>query len=419
MGFFCAMSTAFRQRSWLASVATVRVVMLMGLSGTPSFAQVTTDPTTTFQLREVLSIGDDETAPAAYLLTGPRHIRTDADGRIYVAEPRRNHVRVFGPEGPFLGALGRSGQGPGEFTQLGAIALDADGRLVAYDRMLQRFTRFPPLDQIDSFPLTDPEQLETFPNPEAHMIHPAFMYGLPNGRFVLFYQPIMDDSLDQPRLHVYDDSLRKVEAFGPPTEWTLPDDAVARQRTKYFYPFNGSHVAPGQSSVLLAPHFYNGILHRYAPTGEGTWALQLLEGRDPGHPTHTVLAHKVYARTERPSPDTFLPNREMGSYAAMSMSLPDGRQMLSAFLPRSKSLGVGQRSDGRVVHLSTSEDADGVRRLQIEVFGPNGQLQDVGRIKGFGHETGLRLRWVDRKNRLYLVDHRSGFPVLRVVELVE
>lgn len=390
-------------------------------------AQVDTEPTHEFELEEVLSIGDDEEAPREYLFTNPEHIRTDADGRIYVAEQRRSQIRVFSAQGQFLGTLGRSGRGPGEFSQVTAIALDSEERLVAYDRMLQRFIRFPPFEEIDSFPPTDPEQLETYPNPEEYMINPDFIYGLPDGQFVLFYQPLTDRSLDQPRLHVYDDSLDKVGAFGPPTEWKLPDDAVTRHQMKHFYPFAESHVAPGRASLLLAPHFYNGILHRYVPTGEGTWTLRFLEGRDPGHPTHTVLAHEVFSRNESPSPNSFLPNREPSSYAGMSSSLPDGRQMISAYLPRSKSYGVGRLRDGRVLHLSRSEDEDGVRKLQLELFGPDGHLQDVGRIEGFGHEKEKReavlqavrvhLHWVDRRNRLYLVDSRSGFPILRVMKL--
>lgn len=412
--------------TFFAKTLTFVVPLLVGLSGTTGYAQVETEPTTQLEFREVLSIGEDVEAPEEYLFSNPEHIRTDDDGRIYVAEQRRSQVRVFSAQGQFLGALGRSGRGPGEFSQVTAIALDSEERLVAYDRMLQRFIRFPPFEEIDSFPPTDPEQMETYPNPEEYRINPVFMYGLPGGRFVLFYQPLTDRSLDQPRLHVYDDSLDKVDAFGPPTEWKLPDDAVPRHQMKYHHAFAESHVAPGRSSLLLAPHFYHGTLHRYVPTGEGTWTLRFLDGRDPGHPTHTVLAHEVFSRNESPSPNSFLPNREPGSYSALSSSLPGGRQMISAYLPRSTTHGVGRLSDGRVLHLSRSEDEDGVKQLQLELFGPGGRLQDVGRIGGFVHEdekreavlqADLHLHWVDHRNRLYLVDSRSGFPILRVVKL--
>lgn len=408
------------------------LVALLALCFAPVdlLGQVEVDPNGKFELTEGLSIGGDENAPIEYLFSGIDHIRTDKAGRIYVSEGR-TEIRVYSREGEFLGALGRRGGGPGEFNQISAIAFDRKGerdRLVVYDRMRQQFTRFPPFEETDTFPPTDSDQLESFPNSEEYMINPAFMYGTPDGRFVLFYQPLTDHSLDQPRLHIYNNGLEKIEAFAPPEEWKLPEDEVTRHQMK-FSPrvFDDSHFAPSQSSLLLAPHFYNGILHRYRPSQDGTWSLRVLKGRDPGHPSHDVLAHEIFPAGE--VRQSLLPDRELGSYGVLKASLKNGRQMISAFISRSTSRGVGQLSDGRIVHLSVSEDENGIRQLQLEVFGPDGKLQDVGRIEGFVHSytereaatraTSVSLEWIDRRDRLYLVDCRSGFPVLRVMTLEE
>lgn len=398
-------------------------VVLLCVRAPQGFGQVDVEPSDQFELTEVLSIGDDEDAPLEYLFSSPQRVRTDADGRIYVAELRTDSVRVFGPNGDYLGALGRSGEGPGEFQDLRTIALDAEDRLVTYDRMLGRFTRFPSFEEIESFPL--PEQgVETHSNPEEFLLNPRFMYGLPNGHFVLYYHSLTDQSLDQPRLHVLSDSFQKVSSFGRPTAWDLPDDGFTTQLTKRFEVFSGSHVAPGSSRLLLSPWPYDGTLYQYVPGEDATWSIRTLEGRDPGHPTHEVVYHEVISPSEAQSGrhSSAPPCRQLNSSLERKLMRSCGR-------PRSTSMGVGQLSDGRIVHLSFSEDENGVPQLQLELFGADGTLEKVGRIERFQHEKsqyreaiqhiGVSVLWIDRRDRLYLVDRRSGAPVLRVMRREE
>lgn len=54
------------------------------------------------------------------------------------AEPGR--VLSFGDDGGFLGFLGRSGEGPGEFRRISALASAPDGSLYVFDRGLARVT---------------------------------------------------------------------------------------------------------------------------------------------------------------------------------------------------------------------------------------------------------------------------------------
>lgn len=392
------------------------LVLLFGFIIHDSVAQV--KPEVQFKFEEVLAIGDEESAPREYLFSDPSHIRTDTEGRIYIAEGRGgvgqgpgSRVRVFSPDGEFLGALGRSGEGPGEFKDIQAIALDSEGRLVVFDRQLDRFTRFPPFETIDSLPLPNTDRIKTVLNPEEHYLSPEFMYGLQDGRFVLFYQPARvykapsgEIFPNEPHLHVYSNRFEKRAAFGTPEEWKLSDDKFSQHIVRTTFFFGGSHVAPGASTLVLAPLLYRGTLYRYIPTDKGTWTLDRLEGREPGHPTHEVVES-----SENP----------------FNLFSSDG---IGARY-RSASHGVGRFNDGRIVHLSVSEDEDGIRQLQLELFSPDGTLQKAGRIQGFMHDrtefaevndaVEVHLLWVDRKNRLYLVDERTGFPILRVMKLAE
>lgn len=68
----------------------------------------------------------------------------DARGRIFALDRRSTTVRVFGPDGAFLYRIGRSGQGPGEFVNPWAMAMDPEGRLVVVDPAGGRVTVFRP-----------------------------------------------------------------------------------------------------------------------------------------------------------------------------------------------------------------------------------------------------------------------------------
>lgn len=366
---------------------------------------------TQFRLSDVLVIGGDESAPPEYLFTHPEHIRTDADGRIYVAEGRTTgnqpgrSVRVFGVNGEPLGRLGRGGEGPGEFQNISAIALDSDQQLVVFDQVLNRFTRFDTFQDIDRRPLPESDQITTYPVRADYQITVPFMHRLPDRQLVAFHQPGPGQRApDQPRLHVYDEALQRVTSLGQPDEWAMPNDAFSRHLMHTPLLFEGSHVAAQSPTLVLAPTLYAGVLYQYTREASGAWTLERLQGRDPGHATHEVVDS---------------PDRPFSLFTSAGI----GARY------RSASRGVGLLNDGRIVHLSVSEDESGRRQLQLELFSADGTLHNVGRIDGLEHSetdfqainqaVNVSLEWVDPQNRLYLVDRRSGFPVLRVVTLEE
>jgi hypothetical protein len=88
---------------------------------------------------EELRIGsvDDENQ----MLTAVQDIVVDGTGRVYVAQPQDNVVRVFDEEGRFVRTIGGPGQGPGEFERLVAIGLLAD-TLYAADLTSRRVAFF-------------------------------------------------------------------------------------------------------------------------------------------------------------------------------------------------------------------------------------------------------------------------------------
>ena len=99
------MNNHFDVRRFLVALVIVPCI----LAPAPASAQELS-----FTLVEQLILGDDEEAPAEYLLTFPERVRTDSKGRIYVKDRRRTDVRVFDTSGQYVTTVGSRGEGPGE-----------------------------------------------------------------------------------------------------------------------------------------------------------------------------------------------------------------------------------------------------------------------------------------------------------------
>lgn len=67
-----------------------------------------------------------------------------SDGRIVVANTGSGELKVFDSTGRFLRAIGKKGQGPGEFVSLGPVWRIPGDTLVALDFQLLRFSLFAP-----------------------------------------------------------------------------------------------------------------------------------------------------------------------------------------------------------------------------------------------------------------------------------
>lgn len=102
--------------------------------------------------RPRLSIGSGEGREAFYRVSAALRL---GDGRIVVASAGSGEVRFYGPDGEFLGATGRQGDGPGEFAFLLRLVPTAGDTLIAWDAGNGgRLSRFSPTGEyLGSFAL--------------------------------------------------------------------------------------------------------------------------------------------------------------------------------------------------------------------------------------------------------------------------
>lgn len=79
-----------------------------------------------------LVIGGDETDAAQQLFDVTDALRL-ADGRVIVANGGNSEIRIYSPSGRLDHAMGRQGEGPGEFRFLIHVTLNDDGDVVGWD----------------------------------------------------------------------------------------------------------------------------------------------------------------------------------------------------------------------------------------------------------------------------------------------
>lgn len=89
-----------------------------------------------------LTIGGPNEVRDAFMFGYVSGLNFDSKGRIVVAEPRENQVRVFSSTGKHLYSFGRKGAGPGDMNGPCCMAFDASGRLWVRDFYGQRHSIF-------------------------------------------------------------------------------------------------------------------------------------------------------------------------------------------------------------------------------------------------------------------------------------
>lgn len=106
------------------SVEVVRDTLPNGIPSITSRGPTAWADTNGWKLVEDLRIGAGATGGETELIQ-PADFAVDRTGRIYVVDMKPAVIKVFGPDGRFLHAIGREGKGPGEFQVAFPAVLDS------------------------------------------------------------------------------------------------------------------------------------------------------------------------------------------------------------------------------------------------------------------------------------------------------
>ncbi|MFZ2053664.1 MAG: 6-bladed beta-propeller, partial [Candidatus Aminicenantales bacterium] len=135
---FCL--TACKEKIQKAKVETIEGVTYIHNPVTPLH------PNKSFTFEEEFTYKDiDETGEIR--LFKPGRFAVDFGGKVYIEDESDMAVKVLDQAGKFLCAIGRRGEGPGEFASVGYIFPLPDGRLLVTDPWARRTSFFGPEGQ--------------------------------------------------------------------------------------------------------------------------------------------------------------------------------------------------------------------------------------------------------------------------------
>ena len=144
-------------------------------------------------------------------------------GDLFVLDRQAAHVVVFDRMGAYLRTISRQGEGPGELTEPGSIAILADGRLAVFDRSrrgIQFFTQEG--EYLESAPFDPPRGMPNFvrawlPGGSILTDIETRMTGSPDGRMTISSGPVGGES-ERPIIRYGPDGSREVRytAWDPP-----------------------------------------------------------------------------------------------------------------------------------------------------------------------------------------------------------
>lgn len=121
---------------------TIRLVALLFVvhAGLPSVSLCQIQRDLDFELQRDLVIGDATGVAFGSLLK----LAVDSERRIYVGDWMNRNVRIFSPAGELQETIGRSGQGPGEFTAVHQVTIGRGDSLYVYDASAFRVSVYAP-----------------------------------------------------------------------------------------------------------------------------------------------------------------------------------------------------------------------------------------------------------------------------------
>jgi hypothetical protein len=294
----------------------------------------------TWYLEEELRIGREDDPDYALVPVGG--LAVSGDQRILVSQPQERAIRVFDREGRFLHRIGRGGEGPGEFSQLGIIGVLA-GTIWAVDCREMCFVQFFDeggtwLDRVQTPRLLPPYigTVRHYPLPDGGMLAPSATTG-----------DIIDAPHEQPWLRSDPEGTVVDTLPGHLSQGlvriqnriTLPDGRTVESSVGLSHPLSTRSwmgIAPDQCSLVRAEVVQdrkNGLasllLIRLTPYGDTVASGELLLPRHPLPPAvvDSALDPQV-ARLAGPLGDQERARREIRSLVRVPDYYPPLRSLV-------------------------------------------------------------------------------------------
>jgi hypothetical protein len=345
-----------------------------------------------------------EDQPLEHQLSDPFFVRTDPEGRIYIADRASMQIKVFGEDGRYLKYIGGRGRGPGELQSIGLMEWTPEGHLVVMDKGNLRFIVIS----------TEGEEITSYPYNMSDQFYPQAVTYVDGKILALFFiasSRLEGSELDRRLLHFSTPDFQHRESSFLPVR-RLGFDEVPMAMDFHAGSFT---LSAGKNRLFFSPRIYTGTIYVYKRLENNEWVFEKeIQGAEP-----RVEPYQIYDSEQQ-----YQRALDAGVARALLAWYGGKRTMGSQ---QSMDAGLFSLDDGRLVHFH-AEWREGYERLPdsvqhpmdlyVQIFDQDGELQQHSYLFPYIERVHFTLfpvvNWMDEKGRFYLFDHtEEGIPVVR------
>ncbi|MBK8945420.1 MAG: 6-bladed beta-propeller [Ignavibacteriae bacterium] len=338
----------------------------------------------------LLTIGKDVLGDVEYLFNDPKFVLTDKENNIYVAERSELTIRVFDPNGNFLRRIGRRGRGPGEFLDITLMFINSDDEIIVFDNFNAKINFFKIngvfIKQI-TFKFDDILWPRSIIENNKHYL---LGFKLPNinGSFHLFNKNFSKSKIKFPN-KIFNESDDK-----------LVDEIMSLA-------FKNSSVFYNNNTIILAKHFYDGIIYILQEESSGWIVKSRIKG----------FVGKPFAY-ERVSSNSNVYNDD-GELIYELVTQYEGEKIIANIF--NESFGFFKLKNGHILHF-TNVLNKGRKYLGFEHYNNKYNLIEYNYLefKNYDQNKAVffdkEIVWKDNEDNFYLID-RSKYPKILKIKL--
>ncbi len=306
--------------------------------------------------------------PEEFLFDSIVDATVNSKGDLYVADRGLNEIRKFNKDGEYLLAMGRKGQGPGEFQYIRTIAVNSHDDLIVFDGMLRRISIFSDTgEHIKTTKILLPDS----------GISPSKILAT-NAKNVIF--GIISNSLKL--FHEFDRDWNITESY---IDYEIADNKEFEE--SFLYSFLGHCWFQDNGDILYTKYFYDNQIFTY----KNKELVKIIRRKsDIKKPYEIQVFHDV-----KKAHDIKDPEYDLRAF---------GRGI--AFLGKIHqcSLGLYQLSDGHIVNFLYLRRSKDIKELGVELYDSEGKFLKYSKLR---ENLYYNIRYMDSSDLFYAIEREE------------
>lgn len=354
------------------------------LSGTPSVP-----------VEILVEIGSEDQS-FEYQLGMPHGVVTDTLGNIYIADRASLTVKIFGPDGVYLGDFGGRGRGPGEFQGINLMSYTDDDQLLFLDRGKLEFIYLSLKGEFISSFFVDISSQEAQYYPKSLKWVDNNSIGLVlKSSFPTAYLP----PLERPLFYIYDNNFQqRKKTFFPFSQLGYNSEEMFIWTTFIYYP-GSFNLSSDKKKIIYAPAVYEGKLYEFNRNGNGWELNRIINGMAPKTNVFEIYSSDMEYEANSDLPGTAKIYYGGGVYMGRINSF-DG--------------GIFYTENGNIIHFFgewsnekiTLDDGNDFN-LNVQILNNKGELVQAGSLLSIERSSSPPLplvNWKDKEDNFYLLN---------------